>query len=274
MGKIGFIGFGAMGSIMVKALVDSGAITAKNVVLTTRTPAKLKDFTKRHPQAEEVESVAELAQKCQRVFICTGTSEVKGVLTEIARINPGIHVITITGVIELACIESVFPGRVSKIMPTQIAEVGEGVTLVCHNAKALPADRAFIHDAFSKIGMVKEIVEDQLDLAADLSGCAPAFYTATLRNLVEVAQKYGGLSEKDTKEISLATLYGTAKLLLEKEVDFSDFIARVATPGGITEEGVKVLDKALPPVFDQMLSVTLEKRKQIKARMRSQYGVE
>ena len=192
---------------------------------------------------------------------------------EIARLAPKIHVITITGVIEIECIESVFPGRVTKIMPTQIAEVGEGVTLVGHNAKALPADRAFIQDAFSKIGLVKEMPESQLDLAADLSGCAPAFYTAILKNLVEVTHRHGDLSEKEIKEISLATLYGTAKLLLEKDVDFAGFIARVATPGGITEEGVKILDKALPPVFDEMLSVTLEKRKQVKARMRAQFGV-
>jgi pyrroline-5-carboxylate reductase len=273
MGKIGFIGFGAMGSIMVKALVDSGAMAANSVILTTRTPAKLKDFFTRHPEVEEVRSIAELTKKCERVFICTGTSEVKGVLREIARVNPGVHVITITGVIEMACIESVFPGRITKIMPTQIAEVGEGVTLVCHNAKALPADRAFIHDAFSKIGLVKEIPEKQLDLAADLSGCAPAFYTAILKNLVEVAQRHGDLSVKDIKEISLATLYGTAKLLLEKDVDFTRFIERVATPGGITEEGVKILDKALPAVFDEMLSVTLEKRKKVKAKMREQYEV-
>jgi pyrroline-5-carboxylate reductase len=272
MDKIGFIGFGAMGSIMVEALVDSGAIAANNIVLTTRTPAKLKDFAARHPEAEVVGSAAELAKKCEHIFICTSTSEVKGVLTDIARVNPVAHVITITGVIELACVESVFPGRVSKIMPTQIAEVGEGVTLVGHNAKATPADRAFIYEAFSKIGVVKEITEEQLDLAADLSGCAPAFYAAMLRNIVEVAKRHGDLSEKDIKDISLATLYGTAKLLLEKDVDFTGFIARVATPGGITEEGVKILDKALPSVFDEMLTVTLEKRNKVKTRMREQYS--
>jgi pyrroline-5-carboxylate reductase len=273
MDKIGFIGFGAMGSIMVEALVASGAIAAGNIILNTRTPAKLKDFATRHPGVEVAQSIAELVKKCERVFICTGTAEVKGVLTQIVRVNPGVHVITITGVIELACIESVFPGRVSKIMPTQIGEVGEGVTLVCHNAKALPADRAFIHNAFSKIGLVKEIEEDRFDLAADLSGCAPAFYTAVLRSLVETAQCHGDLSQDDIREISLATLHGTAKLLREKDVDFTEFIARVATPGGITEEGVKVLDKALAAVFDEMLTVTLEKRDKVKARMRAQYGV-
>ena len=44
MNKIGFIGFGAMGGIMVKALVAAKAIPEKNIVLHTRTPDKLRDF--------------------------------------------------------------------------------------------------------------------------------------------------------------------------------------------------------------------------------------
>jgi pyrroline-5-carboxylate reductase len=274
MGKIGFIGFGSMGSIMVEALVNTGAIAADNIVINTRTPSKLKAFTARRPEVEVTSTIPELAERSDRVFICTGTGEVKNILKELARLSPDIHVITIAGTLELACIQSQFPGRISKIMPTQIAEVGEGVTLVCHNAKAMPADREFIKSAFAKIGRVKEISESQLDLAADLSGCAPAFYAAFLNNLVRAASRYGELPDQDIKEISLATFYGTAKLLLEEDVDFDAFIARVATKGGITEEGVSVLDRALPPALDAMLKATLEKRQKIKAQMRAEYGLD
>jgi len=67
-------------------------------------------------------------------------------------------------------------------MPTQIAEIREGVTLVCHNSKILSRDKKFINTAFGKIGQVKEIKETQIDLASDLSSCAPAFYAAILNN--------------------------------------------------------------------------------------------
>jgi pyrroline-5-carboxylate reductase len=275
MSKTGFIGFGAMGSIMVEALVRAKALPETDIILNTRTPGKLKAFAAAHPRITAVKSVRELAEKCARVFICTGTKEVKAVLEEVTRYaSPDVHVISITGAIELKCLESVFSGALTRIMPTQIAEVGEGVTLVLHNARVSPAGRSFITKAFSKIGTVKEITESQMDLAADLSGCAPAFYAAIMQNLVTVAQKHGSLTPEEIKEISLATLYGTAKLMLEKGVSFTAFIERVATPGGITEEGVKILDRTLPAVFDDVLTTTMAKRVKIRAQMRAQYGVD
>jgi pyrroline-5-carboxylate reductase len=275
MNKTGFIGFGAMGSIMVEALVRTKAIPENEIVLNTRTPEKLKAFAAAHPQIEVAKSVRELIESCSRIFICTGTKEVKAVLKEVVRYAAAeVHVITITGAIELKCLENVFSGAITRIMPTQIAEVGEGVTLVLHNAKVSPENRAYIVKAFGKIGKVIEITESQMDLAADLSGCAPAFYAAIMQNLVTVAQKHGGLTPEQVKEISLATLYGTAKLMLEKGIDFTTFIQRVATPGGITEEGVKILDRTLPAVFEEVLTTTMTKRVNIRAQMRAHYGVD
>jgi pyrroline-5-carboxylate reductase len=274
MGKIGFIGYGAMGSIMLKALIDSGAIPENKVVLITRTPDKLKDFTKKYCGVEIAASLPELAKKSRRVFICTGTKEVKPVLTELTQYLPAnAHVITITGLIEMQCVESIFPGKITRIMPNQIAEVGAGVTLICHNAKVLPGDRQFISLAFSKIGKIKEIDESQMGIATELTGCAPAFYAAILRHLFKVAAQHGNLTLDELKELIIPTFYGTAKLLMEREITCDDLITRVATKGGISEEGVKILDRTMPGVFAEVLTTTLEKRKKTMALMREQYGI-
>jgi pyrroline-5-carboxylate reductase len=158
-------------------------------------------------------------------------------------------------------------------MPTQVARVGAGVTLVCHNAKTTATDREFITTAFRRIGAVKEISESQFSLAADLSSCAPAFYAAICRSLCAAAGRHGALTPEEIKEISVATLYGTAKLLQETGESFSGLIKSVATPGGISEEGVKILDRTLPAVFDEVLSVTLSKRRKVLQQMHEQYGL-
>jgi pyrroline-5-carboxylate reductase len=61
----------------------------------------------------------------------------------------------------------------------------------------------------------------------------------------------------------ISTLYGTAKLL-ERNMGFREMIERVATKGGITEEGVKALDVGLPAVFDKAFTDTLAKHETIK----------
>jgi pyrroline-5-carboxylate reductase len=275
MRKIGFIGYGAMGSIMLRALLDSGALSQNQVIVFNRTPEKLKDFRKKYRRVEVAKSLAVLAPKCERIFICTATSAVKEVLNAIQPYLPeDIHIISITGTIEIKCLENIFSGSITKIIPTQIAEVGEGVTLVCHNKRVLAKDKKFIRDIFASLGRVKELKESQLDLAADLSSCAPAFHAAILNNFAEMAKKHGKLTPEEINEIVIPTAYGTMKLLLEQNISFTGLINRVATPGGITEEGVKVLNQELPRVFDKILTVTLAKRASVKKRMRRQYGLD
>jgi pyrroline-5-carboxylate reductase len=212
MNKIGFIGFGNMGGTMLRALLRTGAIPEDRVIVFTRTLQKLKEFAASHREVEIAKSLPDLGLKCKRVFICTGTTEVNLVLRELAGCLCGdAHVITITGTIEMKCIEKVFNGRVTKILPTMISEVGEGVTLVLHNDKVLPEDKEFIRSAFEAIGKVMEFKENQLDLAADLTSCAPGFYACILRNMLEAGMLHSDLSPEEVKELVIATAYGTAK---------------------------------------------------------------
>ena len=60
----------------------------------------------------------------------------------------------------------------------------------------------------------------------------------------------------------LKTVSATSELMLKKEMTFEDVVSRVATKGGITEEGAKVIYEGFPEVVDLMFEKTLEKRKQ------------
>ena len=59
--------------------------------------------------------------------------------------------------------------------------------------------------------------------------------------------------------MAISTLFGTARLLVEKNMSFEEMVTRVATKGGITEEAVKVLNNHLPTVFDEVFQKTLNK---------------
>ena len=59
----------------------------------------------------------------------------------------------------------------------------------------------------------------------------------------------------------LSTMSGTADLMLEKDMSFEEVVSRVATRGGITEEGTKVIYDLFPPTAEQLFNNTLEKRR-------------
>jgi hypothetical protein len=75
-GSIGFIGLGLMGHGMAKNIVEKGYSLS---VLAHRNRAPVEDLVSRG--AAEASSIAQLAARCDIVFLCvTGSTEVEGVL--------------------------------------------------------------------------------------------------------------------------------------------------------------------------------------------------
>ena len=64
----------------------------------------------------------------------------------------------------------------------------------------------------------------------------------------------------DIVQMVLKTMIGTGQLMIENNYSYQDVITRVATKGGITEEGVKVIRESFPQVSDSIFDKTLEKR--------------
>ncbi len=59
----------------------------------------------------------------------------------------------------------------------------------------------------------------------------------------------------------LNTVSATAELMTQKNMTFNDVVSRVATKGGITEEGAKVIYENFPNAAEEMFVKTLEKRR-------------
>ena len=53
----------------------------------------------------------------------------------------------------------------------------------------------------------------------------------------------GALSEKELLKLAAGAMEGMARLLLSGEGSTADLVARVATPGGVTSEGIGVLER-------------------------------
>lgn len=260
MSKIGFIGYGSMGSMIIKGILSSNVIKGEEMIISTRTQSKLADLEEEHPEVEIANNNVSLADKCLKIFLFVDTGEVKTVIEEIKlNISLNTHIIYISAGLTIKTMELKFPGKISKVIPSITSQVGEGVTLVCHNEKVTPEDVEFINTIFEAISSVKTIKEEDFEVASDLTSCAPAFISEIFKEFTNAAMGNSEMSREDAEEMVIKTLYGTAKLLIKGNMDFDEIISRVATKGGITEQGIKVLDEELPAVFEQLLKTTQDK---------------
>jgi pyrroline-5-carboxylate reductase len=268
---IGFVGYGNMGRTLLNGLLGHGAMAEEEVMATNRTMQKLDALKKAHPGVQVVASPSEVAS-ADIIFLCVKTGEVKCTLEGmLPYVNPDAHIVTINGGLQIRNLESVFPGKITKAIPSMTMGSGHGVTLVCHNGEVGRLSAETIERMFRRVGMVQIVKESQFEVAADLTSCAPAFFTAMAQRFAEAGSRHGNLDLDSGRRMVVETLLGTALTLASGNVSFDELRSSVATKGGITEQGLAVLDRELPRIFDQVMEATLEKHEKVKGSITSQF---
>jgi pyrroline-5-carboxylate reductase len=273
MGRIGFIGYGHMGSVLIKGFLKSRAIEPSRLILSTRTKGKLEALRDMYPEILIAEDNRAVAKAVDLLFLCVGTLQVKSVLAEIQdSLRADSHLVFISGGLELASVEACFEGPVTKMMPTILAEVLEGTTLVCHGDRVGQEARKKLRDLLRGLGSVREIDERRFEVGADLTSCAPGLLAAICDHYVRAGMRRGDFDYEEAQSMLSDSLYGTAKLLRENGGGFRSIIERVATKGGATEAGTQVFEEALPDVFARAFSAMMERHESRKLSTREQFG--
>jgi len=274
MAKIGFIGYGSMGSMLIKGFLSSEVLEPEEIIISTRTKSKLKKIKEEYPEIEITDNNIYLADKCDKIFLFVGTSAMKEVIKEIkGKLSENSYITYIAAALTMANVESIFSGKVTKVIPSLTSKVNEGVSLIYHNKKVTEEDVEFVNNLFNSISSVKIIKEDDFEVGTNLTSCSPAFIALIFMKFAEAGVKYSNLTKEESNDMVIKTLYGTAKLLQDGNMNFQEVISRVATKGGITEDGVKILEKELPDLFDELFKTTLNKRMQIKDELDKQYEI-
>ena len=274
MNKIGFIGYGSMGSMLVKSLINSGLVDQKQIIVTRKDKSRLDEIKLIWPGIRTVDSVAEVARLANYIFICVKPLECKDILDVIkAFILPEKHIISIAGSVDIKNIERSMQCKITKVMPTVLSEVNEGVTLICHNDKVTDEDATFIEILLKSISkVVKPLKEKDFGFVSELTSCAPGFIAALFMEFVKSGLRHtDDFDEDEIEGILIHTLFGTARLMMEKKLKFDEVVSRVATKGGITEEGVMVIKAGLPQIFDELFEQTLNKRRIVNDKVNEEF---
>ena len=272
MFELGVIGYGSMGSMLLNGFLKTGALSEDQVIVSTRTRSKLYDIKKRLPEVTIAENNSTVAQQSKIVLLAVKPRDVKPVLDEILGSLPkDTHLVFISAGVMIEEVERIFRGKVSKVIPSMTMEAGEGVALACHNDWVGGTDAEKIEKLFGSISTVKRIEESNFEVAGDLTSCAPGLLAAIAQEFVNAGLRHGSLTKDEARQMVIASFYGTAKLIAEKGMDFDEVISRVATPGGITEEGVNVLRKELPATFDAVFNRTMRKQEIVKKAIKEQF---
>lgn len=258
MDCIGIIGYGHMGSMLVDGFLSSGLLGIDEVVVTSKSRESRDACAAAWPGIGIAGANTELARRCRTIILAVRPQEVMEVLREIVPVLDGEeHIVSLAAGISLAEIEGLYPGPVTRVIPTITSTVGQGTTLVSHGRQVSDVSR--VEGLFSSIGSVMLVGEEELPAATILSSCGPGLLAAIIEELAGATARASGLPADRALALATETAGATAAYLRKTGKSPGDLVGRVATAGGVTEAGVKELRERLPGVFNEAVAAMLER---------------
>ena len=256
--KVGIIGYGSMGKMLLWKFSESGRFAIGNLLISNRTPEKLAEVS----GIAAICTNRELARKADIVFVCVRPADLKTVLTEIrSDLSPETLLVSLNGSVTFEMIRQVIEHKTAKVIPSLTAEINRSQTLVCYNGLVEPSDKERLKDLLGLIGEVIELPENEVGMGSELVSCMPGFIASIFDVICRSAQDHTEIPHEQVVRMVLNTLSAAGDLMLEKGLSFEEVVLRVATPGGITEEGTKVIYDRFPQTAEALFERTLEKRR-------------
>jgi pyrroline-5-carboxylate reductase len=227
--RIAIVGIGRLGSVFARALTRGHELLLID-----------KDFENARVAATELgaQPVKDIAQArtCDMVIITVKPAHVEEVVRQV--LDAPLIVSCAAGV-SIKKLESWGAERVIRVMPNICAEVGEAVIAYALHPEAEKKEKVFL-TAFSSLGVCIKTDESHLDPITAASGSGPAFVAFFAEAMIEEAVK-SGLTRETAEKCVSQTFLGTGKLM-KSGWSTKKIIETVASPGGATEAGLKMLE--------------------------------
>lgn len=266
--NVGIIGYGSMGKMLLEKFAGSG-LASGGLYVANRTPEKLAGIS---GPAVVCGSCAELASRSDVVFLCVPPAGMKNVLEGIRdSLKEDSLVVSLNGSITFEQLGTVVKHRMAKAIPGVTAEIGRSQTLVCFNEAADSRDKERLEQLLRPLGGVIELPENEIGMGSELVSCMPGFIASIFDVLCREAGKHTAIPQDQVIQMVLDTMCATGELMIRKQMPFDGVVSRVATKGGITEEGTKVIYEQFPATAAKLFEKTLEKRKRTAERAEASF---
>lgn len=245
---IGIIGAGNMGEVMMRGLLAADTVDRPHL-LASEIQDDRRTFIQETYGIEMAENNAELARRSDIVVLAIKPQNIDKVLLEISEaLEEKALLVSIVAGITTDYIASFFPDRemhIIRVMPNAPSLVLAGASALCPGRHATEEDLDLAQKIFNTTG--KSVIvqpEELMDVVTGLSGSGPAFVFMMIEALSDAGVQLG-LSRKISNLLAAQTVYGAGKMFLETGRHAGYLRDLVATPGGTTFAGLKVLERGI-----------------------------
>lgn len=267
--KILLVGCGSMGSAMIKGWTAAG-VGEKNYTVVTPQESSVMPLRARcdiswFPNAENIPA----EYQPDFVIFAVKPQYIDGILRDYFcyALNGAIMVSVAAG----KKLESYKPyvgdrAKIIRIMPNLPVAYNKGVCLGYAGGEIDGLDISLTHALFSSLGKMLWLENERsFDAATTISGCGPAYLYLLVDALTQAGIQAG--LEPESAEIMARQAMIGAGVMLEHSTESAAILKKkVASPGGMTEAALKVLerpDTGLPQLMIEAINAAVQKSKDL-----------
>lgn len=261
---VGFIGAGNMGEVLIRGLLQSGKVEKSDIIASDSSPDRLAFISSTYG-VRTTQSNIELIEQSSIIIIAVKPQNIDDLLDELANSSHENHLfISIAAGITTEKLSGKMHHKsgIIRVMPNAPASVLAGIAAIYPGRNVSPADLQRAISIFECVGRAVIIKNEALmDVVTGLSGSGPAFVFLVIESLSDAGVQLG-ISRKESSLLAAQTVYGAAKMLLETGRHPSELKDIVATPGGTTFAGLKMLEKGnfRSTIMDAVEAATIRSR--------------
>jgi pyrroline-5-carboxylate reductase len=243
--KIGIIGSGNMGEALISGLVSSGSIPAESIICSDVREERLEFIKDTYGIVTTTDNL-EVVAASDIIIYSVKPQIMAAVLRQTAdSLDMSKLIISVAAGVPMTAIESCLNKdlRLIRVMPNVAVAVKEGASAVAAGAHARKEDIQLAMAIFNSVGASVFLKENYLmDAVTGLSGSGPAYLFLIVDALADAGVKVG-LSRRNALALSIQTVLGSAKMLLETKAHPGELKDMVTSPGGTAIAGLHTLEK-------------------------------
>jgi len=259
--KVGLVGAGNMGQAIIKGL----ALDKSYDICIYEKDEKRANLISRKYKIKK-NKLEQLTNDSNIIIICVKPQIIDQVLDVIkSSLNSSQLIVSIAAGIRTVHIEKKLKNKIPviRVMPNMPGLIGQGISGYCLGKYAKSLQSKQIAKIFSSIGETVSIKESQMDLFTAIAGSGPGFIAYITDALINAAVK-SGIEKKTARALCLGTLKGTINLIDQTGIDPKELAKRVASKGGTTEAGLKVLKaKNTATIINQTIKAAAKRAKEL-----------
>jgi pyrroline-5-carboxylate reductase len=242
--RISLIGAGVMAEMLAQGLVRSKLVPPENITVSHYRDDRLREFAERVP-VRTTTSNTEAYLFGDVCILCVRPQAMTGVLREIRPEIDGSRLLsTIAAGLPISLYENELQSPVPfvRAMPTFFGWIKAGTTGLALNATATAQDLAVVSRIFGTVSEnVIVLPEDEIDVFTTFGSTT----TATVYMLLDALITAGsliGMRHQASHSRAIEQVIAAARNVEATDKLPSQLLDELCTPGGVTVEGVKVLE--------------------------------